>query len=43
MPEHRIGQRELESHLSTIAGAFANVRDNTLKRGFCLDVRQTEP
>ena len=43
MPEHRIGQRELDSHVGAMAGALVNVRDNTFKRSFCLDVRQIEP
>src|SRR5437016_71160 len=42
MPEHRIGQHELHSHLRTIALVPVNVRDNTLQRSLCLHVRQSE-
>ena len=43
MPEHWIGQRELDPHLRMIAPMPVNVRDNTFQGRFCLEVRQTEP
>src|SRR5882762_10730523 len=43
MPEHRIRQRELHSYLRLISLPPVNVRDDTLQRGFCLHVRQSEP
>src|SRR5260370_34541441 len=42
VPEHRIGQHELYSHLRMIALMAVNVCDNTLQCSFCLDVRQSE-
>ena len=43
VPEHRIRQRELHSHLWVLAPSPVYVGDNTLQRRFCLDVRQSEP
>jgi len=43
VPEYRIRQHELHSHLRLRVLIFSNVRDNTLQRSFCLDVRQSEP
>src|SRR6266851_8956720 len=43
VPEHRIRQRELHSHLRVLAPSPVYVGDNTLQRRFCLDVRQSEP
>ena len=43
VPEYRIGQHELHTHLRLRALLPVNVRDNTLQRSFCLDVRQSEP
>ncbi len=42
VPEHRIGQHELYSHLRMIALMPVNVCDNTLQCSFCLDVRESE-
>src|SRR5438445_13445878 len=43
VPEYRIGQHELHSHLRLRALIFFNVCDNTLQCSFCLDVRQRYP
>src|SRR6266436_2565393 len=43
VPEHRIRQRELHSHLRMLAPSPVYMGDNTLQRRFCLDVRQSEP
>ncbi len=43
MPECRVGQHELHSHVRMIALAAVNVHDNTLQRTLCLDVRHSEP
>ena len=43
VPEYRIGQHELHSHLRMIALTPFNVCDNTFQRSFCLEVRQSEP
>src|SRR5258708_29672194 len=43
VPEYRVGQHELHPHLRMTALMPVNVCDNTLQRGFCLDVRESEP
>jgi len=43
VPEHRIRQRELHSHLWVLAPPPVYMGDNTLQHRFCLGVRQSEP
>ena len=42
VPEDRIGQHELHSHMGKISWMPVNVNDNTFQRRFCLDVQQSE-
>ncbi len=43
MPESRIGQQELDTHLHLLAGKPVKVHDHALERAFRLDIRQSEP
>src|SRR6266568_8365826 len=43
MPESRIGQQELHTHLHLLARKPVNVHDHAFERAFRLDIRQSEP